>query len=199
MTLRTRTGIDSAALPYTVIFIRDGAGADARLLMIERLFEPNRGKRNGVGGKIDPGESPYQCALREVREETGIALTVASFAGVVTWTTDTASFHKSGARGMYVYLADLPAGLAPDSVARETPEGRLTWCPLQDVLSGSDAYANNVPDFLRPIIAGAAPAEYYCDYRDVGQRYLGITVHPLPAEFAELSGASAARGEVAGT
>ncbi len=38
------------------------------------LFTP-KGKWIGVGGKFEEGESPDECLLREVREETGLTLT----------------------------------------------------------------------------------------------------------------------------
>ena len=35
----------------------------------------NAGKWIGVGGKLEPGESPDECLLREVKEETGLCIT----------------------------------------------------------------------------------------------------------------------------
>jgi hypothetical protein len=92
-------------------------------------------------------------------------------------------------------LAELPEEYAPEQVVGETAEGRLMWCAAADVISGSDAYANNVPDFLAPMLAGTAPAEFFCDYH--GGDYFGVTVHPLPTDFARLSGAIGTRDEVA--
>jgi len=42
------------------------------------------GKLNGVGGKIEPGESPRQAARREFREETGLDLPESAFEHVLT-------------------------------------------------------------------------------------------------------------------
>ncbi len=46
-----------------------------RTLMIHRVKKPNdmhRGKWNGLGGKLEPGESPEDCVRREVEEESGL-------------------------------------------------------------------------------------------------------------------------------
>ena len=55
----------------TLVFLRDGRG---RLLLIRRAKAPNYGKWSPIGGKLDigSGESPYQCAMRETMEETGL-------------------------------------------------------------------------------------------------------------------------------
>ncbi|MBR4597543.1 MAG: NUDIX hydrolase [Opitutales bacterium] len=56
-----------------LIFVRDIQG---RLLLIERKKEPNKGAWSPIGGKLEmqSGESPFQCAIREAKEEIGIGL-----------------------------------------------------------------------------------------------------------------------------
>ena len=44
------------------------------VLMLHRKNPPNKAKWNGVGGHIEPGETPNQSILREIEEETGIAI-----------------------------------------------------------------------------------------------------------------------------
>ena len=53
--------------------VRDGAG---RLLLVLRANEPSRGRWSLPGGRIEPGESAEQAAAREVREETGLDVTI---------------------------------------------------------------------------------------------------------------------------
>ncbi len=48
----------------------------------------NQGKWVGVGGKFLPGESPEECLLREVKEETGLTLTSYRFRGLVSFVSD---------------------------------------------------------------------------------------------------------------
>ena len=55
----------------TLLYCFDPVG---RILLLHRNKEPNMGLWSPCGGKlkVDDGESPYDCALRELREETGI-------------------------------------------------------------------------------------------------------------------------------
>ena len=48
----------------------------------------NRDKWIGIGGKFEEGESPEDCLLREVREETGLTLTDWRYRGIVTFVSD---------------------------------------------------------------------------------------------------------------
>ena len=46
-------------------------------MLVQRLKSPNKGLWSPIGGKLEMsiGESPFQCAIRETREETGLELT----------------------------------------------------------------------------------------------------------------------------
>ncbi len=64
-------------LPFKIsvlVFVKDAAG---RLLMIERRKAPNQGCWSPIGGKLEMahGESPFECAVREVGEEAGLEIT----------------------------------------------------------------------------------------------------------------------------
>lgn len=155
-------------LPYTICFIQHSA----HLLLIERRFPPLQGLLNGVGGKLEPGETPRQCILREVAEETGLHLTAPRFSGLVTWRS-----HTSGTAGMYAYVDTLPDGIDPAAVAGDTPEGRLLWVPLADVLEHRANVVSNLPVFLPPMLAGDPPAEHVLTY--AGDELTGHTARPL--------------------
>jgi len=79
---RVLTAMASAAtapLNYklaVLVFLENAAG---ELLLILRNRPPNRGVWSPIGGKLEmeTGESPFECAVRETREETGLAVAVA--------------------------------------------------------------------------------------------------------------------------
>lgn len=67
----------SAVDPATLIFvIRDG-----RILLIHKKRGLGKGKINGPGGRLEPGEAPEAAALRELREELGVAAVDPVFVG----------------------------------------------------------------------------------------------------------------------
>jgi len=55
-------------MPATLMFIVKGD----EILLIQKLRGIGEGKINGPGGKIDPGETPYECVIRECQEELHI-------------------------------------------------------------------------------------------------------------------------------
>jgi 8-oxo-dGTP diphosphatase len=63
-------------LPYRIavlVFLENAAGE--HLLML-RAKPPNLGVWSPIGGKLEmaTGESPFECAVRETREETGLTV-----------------------------------------------------------------------------------------------------------------------------
>ena len=47
---------------------------DEKLLLIRKKTGFGAGKITGAGGRIEPGESPEETAIREVREEVGVSI-----------------------------------------------------------------------------------------------------------------------------
>ena len=84
--------------------------------------DPNEGKWIGIGGRIEPGETPDQCVSREVFEETGIRLTSVHFHGIIHFRSDTWEDED-----MYLYSSDdFVCGPEGTTVC---DEGELAWIP----------------------------------------------------------------------
>jgi 8-oxo-dGTP diphosphatase len=54
---------------------------DGRVLLVRRAIEPGRGKWDVPGGFMEPDERPQEGAIRELREETGLAVTLTDLLG----------------------------------------------------------------------------------------------------------------------
>jgi len=67
-------------IPCVGAIITDAAG---RLLLIKRGHEPGKGLWSIPGGRVEPGETDEQAVIREVREETGLAVRAGRLIGAV--------------------------------------------------------------------------------------------------------------------
>lgn len=69
----------SAALPYKIAVLVFLENATGQHLLLLRAKPPNLGVWSPIGGKLETatGESPFECAVRETREETGFEITTA--------------------------------------------------------------------------------------------------------------------------
>ena len=71
-------GDDRPAVPCVGALVHD---ADRRLLLIQRGHDPHRGMWSLPGGRVEPGETAEQAIVREVREETGLAVSAGAVIG----------------------------------------------------------------------------------------------------------------------
>ena len=64
------------AKPYQIAVLCYLYDSERRLLLLHRNKMPNKGLYSPIGGKLEvtTGESPHQCAVREIFEETGVSL-----------------------------------------------------------------------------------------------------------------------------
>ena len=100
---------------------------DGCYLMLHRVRkerDENRDKWVGIGGKFEPGESPEDCALREVLEETGLTMRSWRYRGIVTFVSD-----EWGTEYMHLFWSDDFTG-----TLRDCDEGELEWVDKQRIL-----------------------------------------------------------------
>jgi 8-oxo-dGTP diphosphatase len=113
----------ATSLPYRIACLCDLRDARGRVLLLHRLKEPNKDLCSPIGGKLDIalGESPAQCAQREVHEEAGLHLPLDRFhlIGMVS----EQAFEGKGHWLMFVYRVLGSVEVEP----REMREGRLEW------------------------------------------------------------------------
>lgn len=116
-------------LNTTLCYITRG---DAVLMLhrVKKEKDINKDKWIGVGGKFEGVESPEECLLREVFEETGLTLTSWACRGVITFLTE--SPERTVGEYMYLFTADGFTG-----ELKECNEGTLQWV--------SREYLNQLP------------------------------------------------------
>lgn len=95
---------------------------DGNYLMLHRVKKEqdiNKDKWIGIGGHFEEKESPEDCLLREVKEETGLMLTDYRFRGIITFVTDCYDTEY-----MCLYTAK-----GFEGEVSECSEGNLEWVP----------------------------------------------------------------------
>ena len=101
----------------TLCYLKDGD----KTLMLHRIKKKNdmhAGKWNGLGGKVENGETPEACALREVYEESGLQVRNPQLKGFITFP----NFDGENDWYVFVFRFDEFQGELIDS-----PEGNLKW------------------------------------------------------------------------
>lgn len=174
---------DTSMFKYTICLIRKGKN----ILLLNRNKKPTMGMWNGVGGKIEVNETPYEGAVKTF-EETGIRLRNVTYKGnVIFKNKDKDEIEETD--GMYVFLANLP-----DEVHIHTPlntdEGILEWKSIDWILDyGNRGVISNLKKYLPRILDEESNLEYtfiydsnhnIIDYstvilnkNDIHKRYIG--------------------------
>ena len=111
------------ALPYRLACLCDLRDDQGRILLLRRSKEPNFGLCSPIGGKLDmhTGESPAQCAQREIEEEAGVRIPInrLHLMGLIS----EAAYEGRGHWLLFYYRALDPV-VVP---AHDIREGRLDW------------------------------------------------------------------------
>jgi 8-oxo-dGTP pyrophosphatase MutT (NUDIX family) len=119
-------------VPTVLIYaVREG-----EVLLMHRKREPNQGLWVAPGGKIEPGESPYETALREFTEETGLEAQDLELRGLCTLVP----LFKQYPWFIFIFVTmDFQGTLRTDC-----EEGDLAWVSLEEYFAtlpkpGADA------------------------------------------------------------
>lgn len=121
---------------------------EGRVLLLHRRRQPNAGMWNAVGGRMEPGEDPFAACLREVREETGLAIAEPSLRVLLVVTV-----RRTGEVWViYVFRAAAPPGPVTSSA-----EGELRWVAPNE-LKGLRTPAD-IPLIVPLVLRPESPAE----------------------------------------
>ena len=109
----------------TLCYLENPAGEYLMLHRVKKENDCNRDKWIGIGGKFLDGESPEECALREINEETGLTVTGYRYRGIVTFVSD-----RWETEYMHLFTADAWTG-----EQRPCDEGELAWIGKDELLT----------------------------------------------------------------
>ncbi|HEX2946273.1 MAG TPA: 8-oxo-dGTP diphosphatase [Clostridia bacterium] len=101
----------------TLCYVKCG-GKTLMLHRIKKQKDIHEGKWNGLGGHMEQGETPEECIIREVYEESGLKLVNPRLRGILTFPM----FDGIEDEYTFLYTAEKFEGALIDS-----PEGMLEW------------------------------------------------------------------------
>ena len=102
----------------TLCYLENDRDEYLMLHRVKKKNDVNQDKWIGVGGKFEANESPEECLLREVWEETGLTLTDYRLRGIIT-------FVSTGWETEYIYLYTATGWTG--EMVRDCNEGDLEW------------------------------------------------------------------------
>ena len=102
----------------TTLCYIENDGAYLMMHRVKKKNDENHDKWVGVGGKLEPGESPFDCARREILEECGVIPKNLKYRGIVTFVSD-----EYGTEYMHLFTADGYEG----EIDYNCDEGVLEW------------------------------------------------------------------------
>lgn len=106
----------------TLVYVKQ----QAKTLMLHKAKGYQKGKWNGLGGKLEPGESPEECMRREVFEESGLTVKKAQLKGFLTWP----QFDEEDDWYAFVYVVTEFSG-----EPKASDEGELQWIADEEIMA----------------------------------------------------------------
>jgi 8-oxo-dGTP diphosphatase len=142
---------------------------DGRVLLMHRHKEPNLGLWVGLGGKLEPDESPYECARRELHEEAGLRAQHLVFRGLVTEVSPHPDWHWM----LFIYVTTNFNG----RLVSDDREGTLRWWPLAQACALPIPQADAV---FFPRITDLSLPFYHAKYAyDANLKLVEVREHPV--------------------
>ena len=99
-------------------------GAYLMMHRVKKENDENRDKWIGIGGKFEEGESPFDCARREILEETALSADKLSYRGIVTFVS-----NQFGTEFMHLFTCREFSG----EIKTDCDEGVLEWIKKSDL------------------------------------------------------------------
>jgi 8-oxo-dGTP diphosphatase len=115
--------VSGSVIPRVGAVVTDGRG---RLLMIKRGHEPGAGLWSIPGGRIEPDETDEEALVREMFEETGLAVEVGRLIGRV---------QRPGPNGTVIDIADYAATVTGGTLRPGDDAADARWVHLADLAS----------------------------------------------------------------
>ena len=156
-------------------------GACLMLHRTKKENDLNHDKWIGIGGKFEEGESPEECVLREVREETGLTLTDYRYRGLVTFVSD-----RWEGEHMHLFTATGFTG-----ALHPCDEGELEWLPWEQLTAIPHWEGDAI--FLRLLETGRPFFSLKLVYRGDRLESAALDGSPLPLEREAPGGAEPGR------
>ena len=106
---------------------------DGKTLMLYRNKKKNdvhEGKDVGIGGKFEFGETPEECIIREIKEETGLTVNSLRYHGLISFP----KFANDDNWYMFIFSCRDFEGEVPEDRLDDCPEGRLLWVDNDKVM-----------------------------------------------------------------
>lgn len=111
-------------MKHTTVCYIEKDGAYLMLHRIKKETDENKDKWIGIGGKLEAGESPFECVRREVFEEVGLTLNSLRYAGFITFVS-----NIFGTEYMHLFHSTDFSG----NMREDCEEGVPSWVKKEDI------------------------------------------------------------------
>ena len=142
---------------YTTLCYIEKNDCYLMLHRVKKKNDVNRDKWIGIGGKIESGETPENCIIREALEETGLTLDAPEYRGILHFCP-----NRDMEEIIHLYTCDRFSGTLNESC----PEGVTKWVPKNDIYSlplweGDKIFLKLLADKNQPFFR--LTLDYECD------------------------------------